>query len=85
MTKTMTKTNELAEALFEWAEEDIANRSVMLIAGDEKNVRNAYRGRRNNLVESLANAMLKDEELYSVCARALALCEKNKANDHDKG
>ena len=83
MTKSK-KMKELSEALIEWVEEDGANRSVMLIAGDEKSVRNAYRGSRDNLVESLANAMLKDEELCSMCARALALCEKNKENDYDE-
>lgn len=83
----MTKNNkleELAEALLEWAKEDEENRSVMLIAGDEKNVRNAYRGSRRNLIVSLANAMLKDKNLRSMCAEALSLCEKNKEPDYDE-
>lgn len=83
----MTKNDdmeELSEALLMWNEEDIDNRSVMLIAGDEESVRNAYRGSRSNPVESLANAMLKDKKLRSMCARALALCERNKENDNDE-
>lgn len=83
----MTKNNkleELSEALFEWAEGNIETRSVMLIAGNAVSVRNAYRGSRDNLVESLANAMLKDKELCSMCARALSLCEKNKEPDYDE-
>lgn len=83
----MTKSNkqdELAEALLEWAEEDEDNRSVMLIAGDEESVRNAYRGSRHNLVVSLVNVLLKDKELRSMCARALVLYEKNKENDYDE-
>lgn len=82
MTKN-DKLDELSKALFGWVEEDEDNRSVMLIAGDEESVRNAYRGSRSNLVESLANAMLKDKKLRSMCARALALCERNKENDND--
>lgn len=83
MTKNVDM-EELAEALLEWAKEDEENRSVMLIAGDEKNVRNAYRGSRNNLVVSLANAMLKDKALRSMCAKALSICEKYKEEDNDE-
>lgn len=70
----MTKNNnqdELAEALLRWTEEDEDNRSVMLIAGDEESVRKTYYGSRGNLVESLAEAMIADKELRSVCASAL--------------
>lgn len=83
----MTKSNkkdELSEALLRWTEEDEDNRSVMLIAGDEKNVRNAYRGSRRNLIVSLANAMLKDKALRSMCAKALSICEKYKEEDNDE-
>lgn len=83
MTKNVDM-EELSEALIMWNEEDKANRSVMLIAGDEKNVRNAYRGSRHNLVESLANAMLKDKALRSMCAKALSICEKYKEEDNDE-
>lgn len=82
MTKNVDM-EELSEALFRWNEEDKANRSVMLIAGDEKNVRNAYRGSRRNLIVSLANAMLKDKDLRSMCAEAYVMCLRNKANDND--
>lgn len=82
----MTKSNkqdEWAEALLKWAEEDAENRSVMLISGDEESVRKTYHGSSDNLVLVLANAMLKDKKLRSMCARALALCERNKENDND--
>lgn len=74
---------EAVSTLLEWARKDEENRSVMLIAGDEKNVRNAYRGSRRNLIVSLANAMLKDKDLRSMCAEAYAMCEKYKENDND--
>lgn len=70
----MTKNNKqdkLAEALLKWAEEDEDNRSAILIAGDEESVRKTYYGSRGNLVESLAEAMIADKELRSVCASAL--------------
>lgn len=78
------KRNELAEALLEWAKEDEENRSVMLIACDEENVRKTYHGSGENLVLSLANALLEDEELCSFCATAIHICRTNKANDDDK-
>ena len=83
----MTKSNkqdELAEALLKWAEEDAENRSVMLISGDEESVRKTYHGSSDNLVLVLANAMLKDEVLFSLCATAIHICRTNKANDYDK-
>ena len=83
----MTKSNkqdELAEALLKWAEEDAENRSVMLISGDEESVRKTYHGSSDNLVLVLANAMLKDEVLFSLCATAIHICRTNKANDNDE-
>ena len=83
----MTKSNkqdELADALLKWADEDEENRSVMLIAGDEESVRKTYHGSRGNLVESLAEAMIADKELRSVCASALFKYEINKTNNYDK-
>ena len=71
MTKKNNKQDELAEALLKWAKEDADNRSVMLIVGDEGSVRKTYHGSRGNLVESLAEAMIADKELRSVCASAL--------------
>ena len=70
MTKS-DKQGELAEALLEWAKEDEENRSVLVLAGDEESVRKTYHGSRGNLVESLAEAMIADKELRSVCASAL--------------
>ena len=70
----MTKSNkqdELAEALLRWAEEDVDSRCLLIIAGDEESVRKTYHGSRGNLVESLAEAMIADKELRSVCASAL--------------
>jgi hypothetical protein len=83
----MTKSNkqdELAEALLEWAEEDEENRSVMLFACDEENVRKTYHGSGENLVLSLANALLEDEELFSLFATAIHICRTKKANDDDE-
>lgn len=83
----MTKSNkqdELAEALLEWAKEDENNRSVILIAGDEENIRKTYFGSGSDLVESLARAMLDDEELYSVFATAMLIYNANKENDDDE-
>lgn len=84
MTMKNNKLDELTEALIKWAEEDEANRSVMLIVGDEINVRNVYQGSKRNLVESLTNALLKDKELRSVCASAFFMYEKNRAKYDDE-
>lgn len=84
MTKKNNKQDELADALFEWAEEDADNRSVIIIAGDEESVRKTYHGSSDNLVLALANAMLKDEVLLSLCATAIHICRTNKANDYDE-
>lgn len=78
------KQDELSKALLKWAEEDEDNRSVMLIAGDEESVCNAYQGSKHNLVESLTNALLKDKELRSVCASAFFMYEKNRAKYDDE-
>lgn len=70
----MTKNNkqdELVDALIRWAEEGVDNRSVILIAGDEESVRKTYYGSRGDLVDALAEAMIADKELRSVCASAL--------------
>ncbi len=70
----MTKSNkqdELATALLKWVDEDEGNRSVILIAGDEESVRKTYYGSRGDLIESLAEAMIADKELRSICASAL--------------
>ncbi len=83
----MTKSNkqdELAEALLRWADKDEDNRSVMLIASDEENIRKTYFGRGSNLVESLARAMLDDEELYTLFATAMLIYNANKENDDDE-
>lgn len=83
----MTKNNkqdELAEALLGWAKEDENNRSVMLIASDEENIRKTYFGSGSNLVESLARAMLDDEELYTLFATAMLIYKANKENDDDE-
>lgn len=69
------KQDEQAEALLRWAEEDLDNRSVIIIAGDEESVLKTYYGSGGNLVESLAEAMIADKELRSVCASALFKCE----------
>ena len=76
--------DEAVSTLLEWAKEDEENRSVMLIACDEENVRKTYNGRGGNLVESLAQAMRTDEELYFLFATAMLLYINNKANDDDE-
>ncbi len=83
MTKN-NKQNELAEALLRWSEEDEDNRSVMLIAGDEEGIRKTYHGSRGHLVESLAEAMIADKELRSICASALFKYETDKAKYNEK-
>lgn len=67
------KREEAINALLEWAEEDETNRSVMIFACDEENVRMAYNGNRRNLVETLAESMLNEELIRSVYAQALTL------------
>lgn len=83
MTKSK-KQDELAEALFGWVEEDEDNRSVILIAGDEENIRKTYFGSGSDLVESLARAMLDDEELYTLFATAMLIYGNNKEHDDDE-
>ena len=83
----MTKNNkqdELAEALLEWAKEDDENRSVLLLAGDEENIRKTYHGSGSNLVESLVNAMRDDKELYTLFATAMLIYKANKENGNDE-
>ena len=82
------KMDELAEALLKWAKED-DNRSVILIAGDGKDVTRVYHGRRGNLIESLTESVSRDKEMRSVCVgalfvRALLMNKENEANDHDE-
>ncbi len=78
------KQDELASALLRWAKEDENNRSVILIAGDEENIRKTYFGSGSNLVESLVRAMLDDEELYTLFATAMLIYKANKENDDDE-
>ena len=78
----MTKNNkkdELAEALFRWAEEDNENRSVLVLVDDESDTRLGCMGGGANLAKALANAKLR-----SVCDCAMLLYRNNKENDHDK-
>lgn len=78
------KQDELAEALLEWAKEDEENRSVLMLAGDESGTRLVYNGGGINLANVLANAMLQDKGLCTVCASAMLIYRNNKANDDDK-
>lgn len=83
----MTKNNkrdELTEALIRWAEEDKENRSVLVLADDESSTRVACNGMGFNIANALANAMLQDKVLRTVCASAMRICGKNKANDDDE-
>ena len=84
MTKKNNKRHEWAEALLRWAKKDEDNRSVLLIVADEEGVTKAYHGKRGNLIESLAEFTSTDEELRSVCTRALFMRKENEANDHDE-
>lgn len=82
----MTKNNkrdELTEALVRWAEEDKENRSVLVLAEDESSTRLVCNGMDVNLANALANAMLNDKVLRTVCASAMRIYGKNKANDDD--
>lgn len=83
----MTKSNkqdELAEALLRWAKEDEENRSVLLLAGDEENIRKTYFGRGSDLVESLVKAMRTDNELYILFSTAMLIYKANNEDDNDK-
>lgn len=83
------KQNKLAEALLRWAKKDVDNRSVILIAGDGKDVTRVYHGRMGNLIGSLTESVSRDKEMRSVCiralfVRALLMNKENEANDHDE-
>ena len=67
------KREEAINDLIKWTKEDGANRSVMIFACDEENVRIAYDGNRRNLVGTLAESMLNEELIRSVYAQALTL------------
>lgn len=84
MTTKNNKQDELAEALLEWAKEDEENRSVLLLAGDEENIRKTYFGRGSDLVESLVKAMRTDNELYILFATAMLIYKANNEDDNDK-
>lgn len=84
MTTKNNKQDELAEALLRWAEEDVENRSVLVLADDESGTRLVYNGTGVNIANVLANAMLNDRKLYSVCASAMLIYRNNKENDDDK-
>ena len=82
----MTKNNkrdELVDELIRWAEEDKENRSVLVLAEDESSTRLVCNGMGVNLANALANAMLQDKVLRTVCASAMRIYGKNKANDDD--
>lgn len=83
----MTKSNkrdELVDALIRWAEEDKENRSVLVLADDERSTRSACNGTGVNIANVLANAMLNDRRLYSLYATAMLIYKENKANDDDE-
>lgn len=85
MNKAMNSTQEEAiSTLLEWAEGDEGNRGLLIITDDEESLRKTYHGSSDNLVLALANAMLKDEVLFSLCATAIHICRTNKANDYDE-
>lgn len=82
------KIDELDEALLRWAKED-DNRSVILIAGDGKDVTRVYHGRMGKLIESLTESVSRDKEMHSMCVRALfvralLMNKENEANAHDE-
>ena len=79
----MTK-NELIDALSEWAEEDKENRSMIVIAGDERGTHVCYNGIGNNLAKAIANATLQDDTLCAVCNKAMRIHRNNKDQDNDE-
>lgn len=83
----MTKSNkqdELAEALLRWAEEDVENRSVLVLADDESGTRLVYNGTELNLVAALAVSMRKDDNIRQACAKAMILLENCDASITNK-
>lgn len=78
------KQDKLSEALLRWAEEDEENRSVLVLADDESGTRLVYNGGGINLANVLANAMLQDEVLCTVCATAMLIYGNNKEHDDDE-
>lgn len=83
----MTKNNkrdELIDELVRWAEEDNENRSVLVLAADKRDTRLACNGTGVNLANALANALLQEDKLRSVCDCAMLLYRNNKENDDDE-
>lgn len=78
------KQDKLVEALLRWAEKDEENRSVLVLADDESGTRLVYNGGGINLANVLANAMLQDKVLRTVCASAMLIYKANKENDDDE-
>ena len=83
MTKS-SKQDKLAEALLRWADEDVENRSLLVLVDDESGTRLAYDGTGTNLANILANAMLQDKKLCCVCATAMRIYKENKAKNNDE-
>lgn len=79
------KREEAINALLEWTMEDEANRSVMIFACDEENVRMAYNGNRRNLVGTLAESMLNEELIRSVYSQALTLVRTVESKEQVNG
>lgn len=76
----MTKNNkrdELIDELVRWAEEDEENRSLLVLADDKRGTRLVYNGGGINLANALANAMLQEDKLRSVCDCAMLLYRNN--------
>lgn len=78
----MTK-NELIDGLIEWAEEDKENRSMIVIADDERGTHVCYNGIGNNLAKAIANATLQDDKLCAVCNKAVSIHRNNKGQDNE--
>lgn len=65
------KRDEAIRALSEWAEEDKENRSMIVIADDERGTHVCYNGNGNNLAKGIATATLQDDTLCAVCTKAM--------------
>lgn len=75
---------EAVSTLLGWADEDRENRSVLVLADDESDTRLGCMGGGANLAKALANALLQEEKLRSVCATAMLIYKELETNDDDE-
>lgn len=65
------KKDEAIRALSEWADEDKDNRSVVVIADDERGTHVYYGGSEDNQVAALQVSISNNKHVKNLCAKAL--------------